>query len=454
MSGTCLFTGKPLDENTKIEHTIPRSLCGRICSKTVTCSEFNEASSKCDAVLRQEFIMILSALAPLLPKESDPGKIFVTLDSNIPAIKKGGVIDLRSPYVIEKTSTGRPTRVFIPDNPKTLEKNLKRFGAEQSKIEYIALPGNKVYYNDIIVCSSQSEISIIKSILCTIDVILQKEKKEQFTRNEAMKPILNFIRTYVSKKLDKKGIAELDKYYLGMQLFDMKVFEKLLSFHRYKAKPFEHVIAFSSSTATKTLDAAWNVFSHEVHGVRLSTKWTGPRVCGFIANPIFQNEKISYQFLEEENPYFKLQKTDVKGFGCGKKPSPDSFLYPIKNREHAYYDALYYVEIHADDHLRESFQESATIADNNLSLYELLVARLKRSFTENYGMDLEQELEVIEKKYAFWKDKPSSILFEDKNELIMQFVHDYQEAYSSLVKGFHHPSKLLSSVTTVFNKVN
>lgn len=449
---TCLFTNKPLDENTKIEHTIPRALCGRIRSKTVTCSEFNEASSKCDAILRNEFLMILGELAPMLPKEFDPGEIPVTLDSGIPAIKKGGVIDLQKPHVLERTSNGLPKRVYIPDNPKTLDKNLETFGAKKSKLNYIPLPGNQVTYKDIVVCSSQSEISILKSIVCTIDFILQKESRDLFTRSKEMKPLLDFIKDSVSKLPEEINIKVLDRHYLGIQLFDMKDFEKALSFHKYKAKPFEHIILFSSNTATKTLDAAWNIFSHEVHVVRLATRWTGPHICGFIANPIFQDEEYSYQIVDEENPYFKLQKTFVKGFGYGAPPPPIFCQYPTSLRTQAYYDAVRHIETHADNYLTKSFRDSASTTPQS-SLYDLLVARLTKWFKESYGKELKEALNLIEKKYTCWKEQPVSILNGDSEEIVLKFVHDYQDAFSSLATDYYHPSKIINFVTPVIEKM-
>jgi len=449
---TCLFTNKPLDENTKIEHTIPRALCGRIRSKTVTCSEFNEASSKCDAILRQEFLMILGALAPMLPKEFDPGEIPVTLDSGIPAIKKGGVIDLQKPHVLERTSNGLPKHVYIPDNPKTLDKNLERFRAKKSKLNYISLPGNQVFYDNLIACSSQSEISILKSIVCTIDFILQKESRALFTRSKEMKPLRDFIKDSISKLPEEINIQVLDRHYLGIQLFDMKVFEKALSFHKYKAKAFEHIILFSSNTATKTLDAAWNIFSHEVHVVRLATRWTGPYICGYIANPIFQKERYSYQILPEENPYFKLQKTPVKGFGCGERPPQNFCDYAVFLRTLAYYDAVRYVETHADHYLTMSFRDSASIFPH-LSLYDLLVARLTRLFKESYGKELKEALNLIDNKYTYWKEQPVSVLNGDSEDIVLKFVRDYQNAFSSLATDYYHPSKITNIVTPVIKKI-
>lgn len=450
---TCLFTNKPLDKNTKIEHTIPRALCGRIRSKTVTCSEFNEASSKCDAVLREEFIMLLSALAPVLPKEFNPGKVPVTLDDNIPAIKKNGFIELQKPYVVKKTPKGIPQEVYLPLDPAKTERTIKKLGIKSKTQQIIPLPGDMSFITDIPICSNLAVISILKSVLCTIDAILQIEKKELFTRSKEMEPIIDFVRDSVSKEEDAINIKALDCYYLGIQLFDQEIFEKALSFHHYKSRPFEHVIIFSSNTAIKTLDAAWNIFSHEVHGIRLATKWTGPKVCGYIGNPILKEIHYHHDVcFDIENPFFKLEKSKIKGFSFGEPPQDGFFYYPVLLRQQAYYDVICYVETNNDQHLVESFRETSKFTDHT-TLLDLLIARLKRTFKDSYKENLAQELEIINKKYEVWKDQSVSILFDDTNQLLPLFIHDYKEAFSSLVKVFYPPSKIIHRMSCDIKKV-
>lgn len=452
MERTCLFTGKPLDENTKIEHTIPKSLCGRIRSNTVTCSEFNEASSKCDAVLRQEFTMILSALAPVLPKEFNPGEIPVKLDNGWDAIKKDGFIDIKKPIIADRYPSGKPKEVYLSNDPRKTERTLKKLGIKHKSQNIISIPGDMAFYKGIPICSNQSVISILKSIICTIDAVLQIEGKELFTRRKAMNPLISFINESVSVQEDDIRIDALDRHYLGIQLADQKDFDRSLSFHNYKAKPFEHVIIFSSNTATKTLDAAWNIFSHEVHGVRLATNWNGPKVCGYIANSIFKKGGYSHDIcFEAENPFFRLQKTKIKGFSVGSMPPSDLFFYPTMLRKQAYIDCICYVETNNDQHLIESFRETARYTDQT-TLYDLFIARLKRSFNDSYGDNLEQEIEFLERKYGKWKNNSANILFDGKNTLLSQFIHDYKEAFTSLAKSFYPPTKIVHKVSSYIVK--
>ncbi len=448
MERRCLFTNRLLDDKTKVEHTIPRSLCGKIYSRSVTCSEFNEASSQCDEILKKEFIVILGILSPMLSGFFEPGEIHVKLENGWDAIEQGGLVFIKKPVVLDRDPSGMPKEIFCRNDPQVVERTLKRFGIKEYQFKTLPIPGEMAFVNNIPVCSNQSAISILKSILCTIDVILQKKGEELFTRNEAMKPLIAFIRESVSKKADEIDLRTLDQYYMGVQILDQEAFGKCLSFHKYKAKPFEHVILFSSNAATKTFNAAWNILSHEVHGVRLSTRWNGPCVCGYIANPIFQNERVSSEIiLGMENPFFMVKKTSIKGFSFDPASSPADFqLYPMILRELACYDAIAFVETNCDHHLTEAFR-GASNSNKQASLFDLFIARLRRRFHASYGDDLEQELKRIEQEYGSWKAHPSSILFNNNDPLLHSFIQDYKKVFSSLAKDLHTPSKIVHKVS-------
>ena len=447
MERRCLFTNRELDDKTKIEHTIPRSLCGRIRSRSVTCSEFNESSSQCDEMLKKEFVMILGILSPMLPGVFEPGEIPVKLENGWDAVKQGGFVFIKKPVILDRDPSGTPKEIFCRNDPRVIERTLKRFGIKEYQWKAIPVPGDMAFVNKIPMCSNQSAISILKSILCTLDAILQKKEMHLFTRNEAMRPLIAFIRESVSKKEDEIDMRTLDQYYMGVQLVDQKDFEKSLSFHKYHSKPFEHVILFSSNTATKSLNAAWNILSHEVHGVRLSTRWNGPSVCGYISNPIFQDEKVSSDIIiGMENPFFTVQKSPIKSF-CFDPQFPANFhLYPILLREQACYDSIVLVETNCDHHLIEAFREASN-SNKQATLFELFITRLKGFFESSYGDDLEQELTRIEEEYGIWKNHPASILFDDKNQLLLSFIQDYKKAFSSLAIDLHTPSKIVHRVS-------
>ncbi len=334
----------------------------------------------------------------------------------------------------------------------TIEKDLKKLGLKNKTSQIYSLPGETAHFPNIPICSNLAVISLLKSILCSLDAILQKEKKELFTRTQEMKPIIDFVRESISAKEEAININSLDHHYLGIQLVDQKTFEKCLSFHHYCPKAFEHVIIFSSNIATKTLDAAWNIFSHEIHGVRLADNWSGPKVCGFISNPIFKDEETSHAIcFGDENPFLRLQKTNIKCFGSLiisehiSLLQTDYIYYPVLFRQQAYYDAICYIETN-NDILIESFRENSKHT-NQTTLLEVLTARIKWLFKDSYKDDLEQILETIEKKYEVWENQAVSILFDDTDPLLRGFINDYKEAFSSLVQAFYPPSKIVHRVS-------
>lgn len=75
----CLITGEPLDESTKIEHTILRSLGGQITSREVTSSDFNQkCGNSVDIALADVFKHIFAILASATISNADPGNVLYT----------------------------------------------------------------------------------------------------------------------------------------------------------------------------------------------------------------------------------------------------------------------------------------------------------------------------------------------------------------------------------------
>src|SRR5688572_6343686 len=67
---TCLFTGEELGSDTAEEHAIPRAIGGRIRSRVVTSSAFNNAASDVlDIKLVRAYALVMNALGPLLGSE-------------------------------------------------------------------------------------------------------------------------------------------------------------------------------------------------------------------------------------------------------------------------------------------------------------------------------------------------------------------------------------------------
>lgn len=79
-NSTCLFSGATLAADTREEHTILRSLGGRIRSRRVTSSAFNEAcGSYIDPYLLLPYAETMATLRPLLSAEHKGGELSVEI---------------------------------------------------------------------------------------------------------------------------------------------------------------------------------------------------------------------------------------------------------------------------------------------------------------------------------------------------------------------------------------
>src|SRR4051812_29511892 len=75
---TCLFTGTTLTPNTLREHTIPRSVGGRIRSREVSSDSFNgRAGSYVDPFLYEPYSEVMTTLGPVLTAEHRGGTVTV-----------------------------------------------------------------------------------------------------------------------------------------------------------------------------------------------------------------------------------------------------------------------------------------------------------------------------------------------------------------------------------------
>ena len=117
MANLCLLTGQELNSQTRNEDAIPESKGGRIKSRWVCSSEFNNQSgSFCDTSLGQAYRLIQLKLAPLLPSFCQPpNATAISSDMlNGMVIEPGGVVGLSGNQVLERDDAGRPKKSYWP----------------------------------------------------------------------------------------------------------------------------------------------------------------------------------------------------------------------------------------------------------------------------------------------------------------------------------------------------
>ena len=114
---TCLFTSAPLNESTKVEHTIPESLGGRVRSSVVSSTDFNEGwGETLVPALKKPYAMIMNRLGPLLPGIHQSGQLRVDVRGEAPglALDDEGVLTRQNLDIVARRGQRREPRPGIP----------------------------------------------------------------------------------------------------------------------------------------------------------------------------------------------------------------------------------------------------------------------------------------------------------------------------------------------------
>ena len=103
---TCLFSGECLTPTTKVEHTIPRSVAGRITSRNVSCDSFNElCGQRYDPFLARRYVQLMNVLSPLLSSKHQTGQLAVDAPGEPSGlVLEGGAITRKRPVILRATT--------------------------------------------------------------------------------------------------------------------------------------------------------------------------------------------------------------------------------------------------------------------------------------------------------------------------------------------------------------
>lgn len=275
---TCLITGNELGPDTREEHTIPRSLGGRIRSRVVSCNEFNQACGDLfDPNLKGQHQLLLSLLAPALAREHDVGR-FVTLGGDGRRyVTENGVTQVAGMRPTGFDENARPTG--FEGNPTRVTREgerMKRDTGREVQVEFVGF-GESHTSQQVELLSTQGEVAGLKCVLLSFDHLLRNQLARRFTRMDALEPLRQYVKSVV---IDEGAIKPEfhDGHVLGMQLAKQETLNHLADSLRgeladYERQQFEHVMIASGNTDTGILDAAWHVFGGEWQGFRFATDW-------------------------------------------------------------------------------------------------------------------------------------------------------------------------------------
>jgi hypothetical protein len=294
----CLFTDEELDEGTREEHTIQRSIGGRIRSREVSSNAFNgRCGGLIDSIFGDLYWDTMSVLGPAIPEASRRGDRFVRVPSQpgTYVIDKFGAIGLRGTAVISREpTTNRPTGLLASDEAamqRVIAKNMLpgatgRPGTTLPPSLNVSLPGRPVMCAEI-------EVAALKAALLTFDHLL-REHSDRFTRSLALEQVRTFIRRAVMER------ATPDAYQLGQLVLGLQydadytdLYQNLRGDVAFPASPFEHVVLMSANAPTRTVDVVFWVFRSDPYAFRVCQDWQGDSYTYVAVNGVLSGTTFS-----------------------------------------------------------------------------------------------------------------------------------------------------------------
>ena len=362
---TCLFTDIELPDDTRVEHTLPRSLCGRFRSQRVTSNEFNQAPSGVDAFLHEPYRPILTYLSPLLSSEHRQAPYGVDMgeEEGRYLLAPGGELRLRGLRIDSRDESGRPIAISHED-PNELQHRAKQIGWPEVKAPVSQEPPsrNEIGYAVGVVVAQELEICALKSILLTFDHLLGGVLGEphSFTRDAE----LTWVRTELKEAiLDKQPPKRLlVEASLGL------VYERLTRLMQFRFQhgprqqsPFEHVLLACADAATRSLDLIWILGGFDPHAFRLPSQ--GPAFTVMAGAGMLHGEgswgPIRLAHGISAGPA-TTRRSHPEGV-AGERDAKRIVAEVAKKRHEAYAQAVYYTESYCDENVRSGIAASTRL---------------------------------------------------------------------------------------------
>ena len=366
---TCLFTSVNLPPETEEEHTIPRSLGGRITSRTVSSTEFNHASGdQIDPVLKRVYDPIINHLAPLLPMNSQPGRMQVELQDAVGGcyLEQGELS--RNLRIIERDEKEMPKAV-VADSETAVRKFAKRMGkhGEDMKLSVVPATDEQTYKVRCPVICHEIEVAVLKSALLTFDPMLAGIPN-RFTRSDQLAPVRRFIKEAVmDRRIDPMILNQMS---MGLQYDRTGLYQRIRDRVDVERTPFEHFLIVATNLPGRCLELVWLVFGFDPFGFRLCQNWTGDQFAFGVINPVIREGAASGPHTLAPNDELLAIATKNRSTPTfeGDETDPDSILEAVKDRVsevrgNAQMQAVDLVEHQGDEALKRRLVEAAALAD-------------------------------------------------------------------------------------------
>jgi len=381
-SETCLFTGVLLSDETKVEHTIPASIGGRIKSKSVTCDDFNQnAGNKIDHTLKLVYEPMLNALSPLLPRSFQAGKMQVDIPGEQPGVYMEAGRLSRGNLEVIKDGQGKVISLKS-SNPTAIRKVAKTLGKDTQSLKLVTefASNAPLYYKKMPVICRELELAALKAVLTTFDVLLA-DSAYRFTRDSACEDARKLFKQAVMEdKIDKQLMSSIS---LGLQYEKIGLYHRISKECEMPAYLFGHTLFVAGYPTTRCLDIVFWVFGIDPFGFRLSSQYTGESFGYVFSNPIFSESHPSgiKSFIPSDSMLCApTERRSLPEYATEKEMRESVDLISSERRRY-YTEAVKIIEMTADKHVEDCIRENASITKGaDKSAIAQISSRLLRMF--------------------------------------------------------------------------
>jgi hypothetical protein len=392
---TCLFTNTELTVSTREEHTIQRSLGGRIRSREVSSDAFNErCGGLIDPYIRDVYANTMAILGPALPGASRAGDQPVQIPGQPGryVIDDRGNLTLRGTAIIERDpATNRPTAVLGAEEEamrRIAEQNSRPGGAQRRT--NVMPPSQDVLSPRRAVLCSEIELAALKAVLLSFDHLL-RDDPNRFTRSAALHEVREFVRRSVMADgaVDNR---QMQRFVLGLQYEPdyLTVYENRRRQTCFPETPFEHVLLASANPATRTLDLVFWAFRVDPHAFRVCDDWQGDAFTYVAVNGVLAGTTFS-EAIRLPGGHLLCRPTRRRSNFHVTTPFEPAEQEQIRlemfeRRSGLYRQAVDYIERGFDDVAIESLKNYASLnADGDHRLTTAVKRRLAVMFHRRIG---------------------------------------------------------------------
>jgi len=387
---TCLFTREPLSSATSEEHTIPRSLGGRVRSKVVSSSEFNNAcASKVDPYLHEPYALLMCELGPALAVEHRTGRLDLVdpVTGQRYAMDGEGRHGFSGTRVVKRDQAGRPI-VLQGKDPKRLKQIYEQahgIGATVVCSTVAAGPVAPMNAKPRPFFMAETEVGALKALLLTFDHVLRDSGADRrFTRHPDLAPVREFVRSSV---MDDRlfDLSAWNQFSLGLQYEVLPEIEKVRQRVQVPRTEFEHVLVVSGDPARRTVDSVWLIADTDPWGFRLADAWSGPYFTCVLVNGILRETSASgplwLDFSSIEcSP--TMRRCLPSRFPISEFPKRKTAYSEVHDRGiDAYRRAVFYVENNCDEAVKRSISDIALLnSEGDRSMLLAVKEHLERGY--------------------------------------------------------------------------